>query len=332
MRKLFLLSLFVFLISFSVGGIFWWSDNSKPVSVEGENQKFVVTRGVSASQVGQKLYKEGLIKSSLAFKIYVQVKGITKNIQPGIFNLSSNQSLIQIVERLTKNPDELRITIPEGLRREEIVEILITSLEIGDDSVSDFRSQFLAESQGKEGYLFPDTYDFLPGTDAARIVSRFMQTFDQKVGQIGNKYPAGYDLNDIVVLASLIEREAITDEERPVVAGILYNRLENDWPLQVDAAVQYAVSSAKCKGQNAKCDNWWPILTKQDLEIDSPYNTYKYPGIPPAPIANPGLESLKAAANPVTSDYYFYIHSGGKIYYAKTLEEHNTNVRRYLGK
>ena len=283
-------------------------------------------------EIGQKLYKEGFIKSPLAFKMYVQINGIAKKIQPGIFNLSSSQTLAEIAERLTRNPDEMRVTIPEGLRREEVVEILIAGLEIEDGDVADFRNAFLTGSQGKEGYLFPDTYDFLPGTPADKVVARLNQTFELKIKQIGGSYPSGYNLNDIVVIASLIEREAKTNEERPVIAGIIYKRLENDWPLQIDAAVQYAVANSKCKIQSSKCDNWWPILTRQDMDIDSPYNTYKYQGIPPAPIANPGLESLKAAANPVASDYFFYIHADGKIYYAKTLDEHNDNVRKYLGK
>ncbi len=228
---------------------------------------------------------------------------------------------------------ELWVTVPEGLRREEIAERFIQSLEKQGQEASVFRDEFLRESEGLEGYLFPDTYLFPRDAKASSIVSVMKNTFDKKIAEIGKNYPSGYGLDEVVILASLIEREAITDEERPVVAGILYNRLDNDWPLQVDAAVQYGIASVKCTALSIKCDSWWPkSLTKDDLEINSPYNTYKYQGIPPAPISNPGLESLKAAANPEKNDYFFYIHAEGKIYYARTLEEHNANIRKYLNK
>ena len=257
--------------------------------------------------------------------------GRSDQIQAGEFSLSPSYTLQEIIDTLSGPPLELWVTIPEGLRREEIVERLIGGLEkTGEDAII-FREEFLRESADLEGYLFPDTYLFPREAKAALIISAMRNTFNRRIADMGEEYPAGYDLEEIVILASLIEREAITNEERPVIAGIIYNRLDNEWPLQIDAAVQYAVANSKCKTQNSKCENWWPILTRQDMDIDSPYNTYKYPGIPPAPIANPGLESIKAAANPAASDYFFYIHADGKIFYAKTLNEHNANVRNYLG-
>jgi len=141
-----------------------------------------------------------------------------------------------------------------------------------------------------------------------------------------------YSLAEIVTLASIIERETKTDSERPVVAGILFNRLDIGMGLQVDASLQYAVANAKCKMLNAKCENWWPILSKEDLRIESPYNTYKYRGLPPAAIANPGLSSLKAVVFPQETNYLYYLHDAdGVIHFAATLDEHNENVRKYLG-
>ena len=151
------------------------------------------------------------------------------------------------------------------------------------------------------------------------------RTFDSKTSDM--------DLTqDQVILASLIERETKTAEERPIVAGILINRLNVGMALQVDAAVQYAIGSTKCTVQSTKCD-WWPILTKNDLASASKFNTYKYPGLPPTPIANPGTSSLTAAFNPTGNDYWYYIHDNdGQIHYAKTLSEHNANIAKYLGK
>ncbi len=291
----------------------------------------MVIRGRSASEIGRELYDKGLIRNPLAFKFYVQLTDKSDQIQAGEFRLSPSYSLEKIVDTLSGPPLELWVTVPEGLRREEVVEKFIAGLEKQGPDMIDFRKEFLQESVDMEGYLFPDTYLFPRDVSASKVVSTLRNTFDKKMQEIGNNYPNGYSLDNIVTLASLIEREAITDEERPVVAGILYNRLINDWPLQIDAAVQYAIASANCKGK-VEC-SWWPKnLTQEDLEIDSPYNTYKYSGIPPAPISSPGLESLKAAADPESSDYFFYIHADGKIYYAKTLSEHNANVRKYLGK
>ena len=134
-------------------------------------------------------------------------------------------------------------------------------------------------------------------------------------------------------MASILERETITDEERPVVAGILWKRIENDWLVQADATVQYAIANAKCQKLFDKCKDWWPILTLDDLEIDSPFNSYDKLGLPPTPIANPGLSALNASVNSVESKYWYYIHDpDGVIHYAEDLRGHNLNVRRYLGK
>jgi UPF0755 protein len=133
-------------------------------------------------------------------------------------------------------------------------------------------------------------------------------------------------------LASLVEREARREEDRPIVAGILLKRWQNNWALQADATIQYEAGSKNCgiglKGE--KCD-WWEPVKKTDLGIDSPYNTYKYKGLPPTPICNPGLASIKAVIYPKETDYWFYLSdTSGKIHYARTVEEHNENIRQYL--
>jgi UPF0755 protein len=143
-----------------------------------------------------------------------------------------------------------------------------------------------------------------------------------------------YSLNDHVTMASIIERETNTDEERPIVAGILWKRLETvGWLIQADATVQYDIGNDNCRGKTLTCEDWWPILTKEDIETPSPYNSYIVNSLPPTPIANPGLSSLKASMFPKSSDYWFYIHdSEGNIHFADDLQGHNRNVRIYLGK
>jgi len=309
MKKLLLLPLLTTLAF--VAGAVWFYQNAKPAS-SGENFKdFLITKGIGASQIGNKLQKEGFIKSPLAFKIYVQVTGRSGKIQAGEYRLTPSYSLFQLTDQLLKGPQELWVTIPEGLRREEIVQKFASSL--GKDE--DFVSEFLVASNGMEGYLFPDTYLFPKTASASGIVKKLRNTFDLRTKDLELT-------KNQVILASLIERETKTDEERPVVAGIMTNRLDIGMALQVDATVQYAVGTSR---------EWWPVLTRDDITINSPYNTYKFPGLPPAPIASPGLSSLEAAVNPSQSDYFFYLHdSEGKVHYARTLTEHNENINKYL--
>lgn len=318
-------------------GYYWWSTNSKAISDDSTPVSFIVTKGKSASQVGQLLYSEGLIKNPLAFKIYVQVTGKSGSIQAGEFELNKTMTLPEIVDAFGKGPLELWVTIPEGLRKEEVVEKIIEGLEMDVTRASTFRTEFLSLSKSKEGYLFPNTYLFPRDVTAEKVISRLTELFDDQTDEftkafVNGKTKEGLTLDEVVTLASIIEREAITDVERPVIAGIYLNRLDIGMALQADATTQYAIANDKCEALD-KCPDWWPILTREDLEISSPYNTYKYTGLPPTPIANPGLTSIEAAVYTQNSDYLYYIHdTDGVIHYARTLPEHNANVRKYLNK
>ena len=317
MKKLLFLPL---LVAFVIAAAaVWFYINVQPVSDKNTFTNFIIAKGSSASQVGNKLVNAGLIKNALAFKIYIQFTGQSGSLQSGEFRLSPSFSLFQNITALFSGPVELWVTIPEGLRREEVAAKFAVAL--GKDNV--FTDEFLQVSKGKEGYLFPDTYLFPTEASASAIVKKMTDTFIAKTQKLITK-GSSLTFSESVILASIIERETKTDAERPVVAGILMNRIEDGMPLQVDASVQYAVGTLK---------NWWPILSLADLKVDSRYNTYKYQGIPPSPIANPGLSSLTAAFTPTANDYWYYIHdSKGQIHYAKTLTEHNANIAKYLGK
>lgn len=316
MKKLLLLPFFIILII--AGAFYWFYINSQPVSSREDYKYFLIKKGQSATEIGKELESEEIIKSALAFKIYLQFTGQTGKIQTGEFRLTSSDSLFQVVDSLFEGPIELWVTIPEGLRREEIAQRFSDVLGKNDSFVSDF----LGASSSKEGYLFPDTYLFPREASASSIVNKMISTFNSRTKDLENK--SGLSFTDALILASLIERETKTDEERPVVAGIMLNRLNAGMPLQIDASVQYAVGITK---------NWWPVLTLDDISVSSPYNTYKNKGLPPAPIANPGLSSLNAAFSPEENDYWYYIHDPkGQIHYAQTLSEHNSNVSKYLGK
>jgi len=315
-KLLFLILLLMFAVA---AAAVWFYVNSQPVSSDKNFSLFVINEGASASQIGDKLQSADLIKSATAFKLYIRFTGQTAKLESGQFKLSPSLSLFQNINSLFSGPVEVWVTIPEGLRREEIAQKFAVAL--GKDA--SFVTDFLTASKGKEGYLFPDTYLFPMDAPASAIVQKMTDTFNAKTHGL-TPQASNLSFADSVILASLLERETKTDVERPIVAGIILNRIKIGMPLQVDASVQYAVGTSK---------KWWPDLTLADLKIKSPYNTYENSGLPPSPIANPGLSSLKAAFAPESSDYLYYIHdSTGQIHYAKTLAEHNANVRKYLGK
>jgi UPF0755 protein len=330
--KQFLLVIFIFgLILF--GGVWWWKNNSQPASPDKDLVSFVIPRGTSAVAIGNKLKSASLIKNPLAFKIYVQLTGKQKSIQAGEYRLTGSYSLSKLVSMLVSGPEEVWVTIPEGLRKEEIAERFIAVLGKKGQEAEDFRTEFLSLTKDKEGYLFPDTYLFAPASTAQSVVNRMLALFEKQVDSEIRKSitESEYSFEEVIILASLLERETKSVEEKPTVAGIIYKRLEADWPLQIDASVQYAVANQKLKTQLSSEIKYWEGLSKDNLAISSPYNLYKLRGLPPTPVCNPGLITIKAAANPTDSDYWFYIHDKeGKIHYASIIEEHNLNVAKYL--
>lgn len=323
--------LFAIGLILSVLGYVWWSNQISAPSTQSEKVRLVIKRGSSAQEIGENLYEAGVIKNPLAFKIYVQVTDRSGKIQAGEYNLYKNSPLPELVLALLQGPDEIWVTIPEGLRREQIALRFVDALSQDET----FYLDFLELTKTKEGYLFPDTYLFEKDATAQTIVNKLLATFDDKISPFTNEIQdSDLSLNQIVVLSSLIERETKSNQERPIVAGVLLKRLEADWPLQVDASLQYALASQKCSEcslATAREINWWPKATADNKQIDSPFNTYKKTGIPPSPISNPGLTSIEAAIKPIESEYWYYIHSDdGQIHFAKTLEEHNQNIQTYL--
>ena len=275
------------------------------VSPDTKTVNFLINKGSSVTLIGNNLKNAGLIKNAVVFKFYIQATDSQNKIQAGEFELSPSLTLIQTIEKLKKGPKEILVTIPEGLRREEIAVKYKEALK-KDDA---FIKEFLNLTASKEGYLFPESYLFPQTASPAQIVKRLTATLNTKIKDVTYKQ---------LIVASLLERETFADSEKPVVAGIIYKRLENDWPLQIDATLQYI------KG------DWKPVYSI-DKELNSPFNTYKNLGLPPSPICNPGLSSILASISPESSDYWYYIHDNdGKIHFAKDLDEHNQNISKYL--
>lgn len=338
MKKLMIaVAVLAFVALLIAGGVYlWWLEQNKPVSTDPTVSDFVIPKGTNAEKVGQDLQAKGFIRNSFAFKLHVQLTDKTAKVQAGQFKLSPSYSLEQIVDALSKGPIELWVTIPEGLRREEIVEKVISGLELSGTAADSFRTEFLAQTKDAEGTLFPDTYLFARDASPAKVVSTLKNTFDKRLDtqMKADIAKSGYSQNQIITMASILERETKTKdpEERPTVAGILYNRLRLGMPLQADATVQYALANTKCQS-GEPCNDWWPTVLKGDLGLKSPYNTYTNSGLPPKPISNPGLSALKASIYQKETDYIYYLHDkDGTIHYAKTLTEHNENTAKYIGK
>jgi len=311
----------------AVLGVFiWWKENTKPVSADTAVSDFVVAKGTNAEKVGQQLYEKGFIKNPFAFKLYVQLFDKTQKVQAGEFRLSPSYSLAQVIDALSKGPVELWVTIPEGLRREEVVEKVITGLELSDSKADIFRSDFLTQTKGLEGQLFPDTYLFGREATPSQVIKAMQDNFNKKYGEVEKTKTTTLTKNEIVTLASIVQREAITPEDMKGVASVLMNRKNSGMNLGSDVTVEYALGYDKTE------KTWWKKdLTADELTISSPYNTRKYIGLPPGPIANPGLVALQAAGNPPKTDYlYFLSDHDGALHYGKTLAEHTRNIQMYL--
>lgn len=325
MLRNFFLPLLFFITLFGA----WYHFSSQPFNSSSSEQiEFIVKPGESLDKIIDNLYKKKLIRSRVAAKINITVRGLSKKIQAGYFYFSPSKNLSMIVLGLThSSTKQIWVTLPEGLRREEIAYLIYQAFD-KENPQSNFSSQeFLRLTAKLEGHLFPDTYAFHLNASTKEVVERLSQEFQKKMTLL-NISP---DKKDIIILASLLERESQKPEEMPLIAGIIIKRIESGWPLQIDASVQYAVSSNDCSQLDC---NWWPSpLTSTNLEINSPYNTYINQGLPPTPICNPGYHSLEAANSYKKSDYWFYLHdSDGKIHFASTKKEHQYNICRYLKK
>lgn len=276
-----------------------------------------IDKGLSITEAGEFLMGENLIRSEYFFKIFVYLFGKTNKVVAGEYKFSEPLSLYGLVKIVTDTEFKgrsVRLTFPEGLTSKEMADV------IGDKFLNFSAINFLSKAKEKEGYLFPDTY-ILPVTYTVdNIITRMTDNFRSKISPIRDEIiKSKYTLQQVVIMASIVEREARTLETREKIAGILWKRFDLGMPLQVDATFGYLLN----KGTSE--------LTLDDLKIDSPYNTYKYKGLPPGPISNPGFEAVLATVKPIETPYLFYLSDkDGVMHYAKTFEEHKKNKALYL--
>lgn len=311
----------IVLVTLAFGGLKSYYDFLLSAPNKGDSTKklFMIRPGEATVEIAKSLEKEGLIRSANAFTILVKRTGNAGSIQAGNFKLSPSMSSSEVLIELKSGMIDKKVTLLEGWRVEEMGEKLGAELGIKSTEFT---------KMAKEGYMFPDTYLFDPKATVAEVVQVMRDNFDKRYDTaLQSKIKAqGLSPAQGVILASIVEREARSDEVRQKVASILLKRYKIGMGLNADATIQYALGYQKSEG------GWWKRnLTKEDLKIDSPYNTYLHAGFPPAPIANPSLSSLQAVAdaNSSTAYLYYYHDSKGRSYYGRTLEEHNENVANY---
>jgi len=294
--------------------------NNKPISSDNALKVFTVKSGEGVKQIAQNLENKHLIRNKYVFLFYSYQLSLNKKIQAGNFKVSANLTTKDIVVKLSSGGiTDYWLKIIDGTRVEELTDSF-------PDSVSFTGQDFVTKAKNLQGYLFPDSYLIPEYFTINQILDTIQVNFDKKFteAKINNTNTKLTD-QEILVFASIIEREARTLKSKKEIAGILLNRFEIGMALQVDASVQYARDSKTIP------IHYWDPIRSADLSIISPFNTYKNKGLPPSPICNPGYDSIYAAFHPIESDYLYYITGNdNKMHYAETLDEHNSNIAKYL--
>jgi UPF0755 protein len=282
------------------------------VSAPGEKTVFTVEKGESFLTVASRLEEQKLILSKKLFLFFVKITNSQGKLKVGIYDLSGNDGMLKILKSLKSNSKNfIKITIPEGNNIKQVSDIIADKLKIDKDKFIK-----IASDKNLEGYLMPETYFVSPGISEEELINMMHNEFDKKI--TSDMYKRAEELKipfkDIITIASIIEKEAVKPEEKSVIAAVFYNRLKKNMRLQSCATVLYAMGAVK------------EHLSLEDVKLKSPYNTYLYLGLPPGPISNPGIQSIKAALYPANSDALFFVSAGdGSHLFSKTSGEHTKN-------
>lgn len=321
----------VFLIS-GVSAVYAYNAILKPVSRAPSKVTVEIKSGMNTWQIAGLLKNRNIIRSKNMFVFIAKYRKKTEQLKAGVYELDSSETVSRILDSLLDGKVKLRrVTIPEGLTIRQTAE-LISKAGFGDaqslaDAAKDAEliKRFGIKGRDAEGYLMPETYLFPEDAKAMEIIAKMVATFFEKVEPLQRKYQPGttLELKDVVTLASIIEKETASMEEYPLISAVFHNRLEKGMRLQADPTVIYGLPSFDGN------------LHKKDLKYDSPYNTYRYAGLPPGPIASPGLSAIRAVYEPANSDYLYFVamNKDGRHYFSRKLAEHNKAVVKYqLGK
>ena len=336
MKKKILVILVLFVVIFTSGGIYFKS-RSGAYDVNEEKKVVVnIPSGSGTDSIADILSDAKLIKNKLVFKINVKMSGKASQFKAGEYQFDQSYTNGEIINDIAAGKiyhSGPKVTVKEGATSIEIIDELVKknlgtkeNYEKLINNPDEFRDkyEFLKDKNIKslEGFLYPSTYFCTEGESEREVISRMLNKFDEMYKyKIKPEMDKHKDLNfyDVMKMASIIEKEAVVDKDRSLISSVFYNRLAKDMPLQSDATIQYVFKERK------------KVVTYEDLKIESPYNSYKYKGLPPTPIANPAWESIEAAINPAETDYLYFVAKtdGGENNYAKTYEEHLKNEKRY---
>lgn len=325
------LRLFVYLVLvIAVVAFFYVKGLVKPVELTQEVSLTVPARATTGT-IAQILLEKGLIRSDFVFKVYAKIEGFEGKLRAGEYHFSGQVSLNDIREKMSRGEVHTEtFTIPEGYNLQQMADLMAKKGLVNKDRFlqvakrGEFSLVYLPEpgTEGRlEGFLFPDTYQIIKGWPEEKIINMMLQRFDEVFLPEWHKRADEMEMtiNEVVTLASIIEREAKISADRPLISSVFHNRMKKGMHLESCATVQYALGEVK------------EVLLYEDLEIDSPYNTYVHGGLPPGPIASPGRDSLEAALYPAQSNYlYFVAKPDGSHYFSRTLAEHNEAKRKYL--
>ncbi|WP_223829828.1 endolytic transglycosylase MltG [Paenibacillus arenilitoris] len=331
----------IMVIGAGSAALYVWS--SLQPTKAGDAVKVDIPKGTSANEVADLLEQHGIIKNSFLFKYYLRLSDQGARFQAGSYELRPGMENDAIIAKLnagdTVAVETIRFTIPEGFTVLQIADKLAGEKLVDKNKFLELAATHTAWADAEavrtipqddklhqrlEGYLFPETYEMKKGSTEEDIMNRMVSELDRKLAEL----PEGWmdeletkdmTLHELLTIASLVEREVVVDEERALVAGVIYNRIKDGMMLQIDATVQYSLDKPKER------------LYEKDLQIDSPYNTYKVEGLPPGPIASPSLASIKAALYPEPSDFFFYVtkKDGSQTHlFAKTYQEHLKNIEK----
>jgi len=289
---------------------------------ESEPERFIIQMGINNSdKIKNDLYEKGFIKNKFGFGIAL---GCFNCVQEGAYKISKSMSAWEIAKTIKGDPYMVWVIIKEGYRKEQIGEIFVKEFGWSDEKYDEFIKETNNISALDEGIFFPDTYlipvDESPSDIVKRLYTRFNEKFEPFSKEAINQ---NIKWTTLIKIASLVEREAGGEIDMPLVAGILWNRLLQEMKLDIDATIQYA--------RGDKGDGWWAPISVADKKINSPYNTYMYKGLPPHPIANPGIDAISAVLYPEKTDCLYYLHdSSREIHCAKDYESHKENIEKYL--
>jgi UPF0755 protein len=294
---------------FIIGIPVWWlSLPAKPVSV-------TLPAGASASDVAAILSEADIISSRVVFLLAARITGDANHLKAGTYLLAPRSSVLKIVRQIASGKARyVRVTVPEGFTSRQIAELLAAQ-RLAD------RERFLTlvNERRLEGYLFPQTYFIGPGSSEEEIIGKMTREFRRNFTETLSRRAQELNMSepDVLTMASIVEKEAVRQEERPLIAGVFYNRLKKHWYLESCATVQFALGEHKAR------------LTLNDVRVNSPYNTYRHFGLPPGPICSPGLASIKAALYPAeTDDMFFVAASSGAHVFSRYFSEHVRNKRK----